>query len=74
VEVHVWVAREPRRDLGGRVRGQVVVDREHHRPARRLEVQAHHVDHLRGELRVLAEFERALPVGFQPVSRHNFAT
>ena len=44
----------------------LLIDRQHHRPARWVEVEADHVGYLGGELRVLAELERAVPVRLQP--------
>ena len=51
-----------------------LIDGQHHRRAGRVQVQPDDVGDLLGESRVTAELERALPMRFQPVSRHNVAT
>jgi hypothetical protein len=52
----------------------LLVDGQHHRRSGRVQVQTDNVGDLLGESGIAAEFERALPVRFQPVSRHNLAT
>jgi hypothetical protein len=53
---------------------RLLVDRQHHRPARRLQAEPDDVGDLLGELRIPTDLERASWCGRKPVSLHNFAT